>query len=157
MTLTPLQIIIAGVIFGHVVGKCILVRIYSKEKRPADTWPLWTLIIGVLWIVAWIIAQSSVPLSKSQTTLTIISIPNFSDLLGIISALFGSWFTYGITGFFWMFMNRGKYTSSWIKLFLTALNILSIAIGATICGVGLYTSGYSISQGTGGKSWSCGG
>lgn len=40
------------------------------------------------------------------------SIPNFNDLLGFVSALLASWFSFGVCGMFWLFMNKGKYTSS---------------------------------------------
>jgi hypothetical protein len=43
----------------------------------------WLGIISILWIIAFIIAES---------------IPTFNNLLGLISSLFASWFTYGIAG-----------------------------------------------------------
>lgn len=48
----------------------------------------------------------------------------FNDLLGLISAIFASWFTYGLSGFFWLFWNYGKYGDSRRKMGLTALNLL---------------------------------
>jgi hypothetical protein len=86
----------------------------------------WLAITLTLWVVAWIIAES---------------IPNFNDLLALISSLFASWFTYGISGSFWLFMNWGQYTKSWRKMTLTAVNLGLFAMGLGICGMGLYASG----------------
>lgn len=79
-----MQIVIAGVIFAHVTAKYIYLRLFARTKHlhsrgivATGTW----IGLGVgLWTVAWIIAES---------------IPDFSDLLGFISALFASWFSYG--------------------------------------------------------------
>jgi len=43
----------------------------------------WIAIIATLWIIAFVIAES---------------IPSFMDLLSLISSLFVSWFTYGLSG-----------------------------------------------------------
>jgi hypothetical protein len=89
--------------------------------------------------------------------LTTFSIPNFNDLLGVVSSLFASWFTYGVSGIFWLFINKGKWFSTPIKTFLTFVNWFLVILGATICGVGLYASAYTIhiSDGKIG-AWSCG-
>lgn len=101
----------------------------------------WIAIISVLWIIAWIIAES---------------IPVFNDLLGLISALFASWFTYGLSGVFWLFLNYGQWFSSPKKIALTILNVCIFFIGLAICGIGLYASGYAIHQDAGsGASWTC--
>lgn len=80
-------IVIAGVIYAHVASKYIYLRIFRGTKHMGTrTWLAvgsWLAIIGTLWIIAWIIAES---------------IPNFNDLLSLISSLFASWFTYGISG-----------------------------------------------------------
>lgn len=101
----------------------------------------WIAIISVLWLVAWIIAES---------------IPVFNDLLGLISALFASWFTYGLSGVFWLFLNYGQWFSSPRKIALTVLNIAIFFLGLAICGIGLYASGYAIHADAGkGASWTC--
>ena len=71
----------------------------------------------ILWTLAWIIAEA---------------IPSFNDLLGLISALFASWFTYGLSGVFWLFMNKGRYRESRRKMFLTGLNLTLVCVGAVI-------------------------
>jgi hypothetical protein len=100
----------------------------------------WAGITLTLWVIAWIIAES---------------IPDFNSLLGLISALFASWFTYGISGLFWLYLNWGNYTANWKKMSLTVLNCGIFGIGAAICGIGLYASGKSIHDSQTGDSWSC--
>lgn len=102
----------------------------------------WAGITLALWVVAWIIAES---------------IPNFNDLLALISSLFAAWFTYGLSGIFWLFLNWGGYTKNWKKMALTGVNVGLILIGGCLCGVGLYASGYAIhsEQLEGGSSWTC--
>ena len=78
---------------------------------------MWVLIVLVLWTIAWIIAEA---------------IPVFNDLLGLISSLFASWFTYGLSGVFWLYMNRGQYFKNPRKSALTVLNSLIFIIGAAI-------------------------
>lgn len=56
----------------------------------------------------------------------------FNDLLGLISALFASWFTYGLSGVFWLYMNHGQYFSNKKKMALTAVNFATFGIGAII-------------------------
>jgi hypothetical protein len=100
----------------------------------------WAGITLSLWVVAWIIAES---------------IPNFDSLLGLISALFASWFTYGSSGIFWLYLNWGNYILNWKKISLTILNVFIVCIGAAVCGIGLYASGKSIHDAPSGGSWSC--
>ena len=137
-------IIIAGVIYGHVASKYIYVRIFRgtrhMSKRTLLATGSWAAITLTLWIIAWIIAES---------------IPNFNDLLALISSLFASWFTFGISGIFWLFINKGQYFSSPTKIFLTFANIGLFLLGLSICGMGLYASGYSIHNSTSSSSWSC--
>ncbi|KAJ4987307.1 amino acid transporter [Stagonosporopsis vannaccii] len=137
-------ILLAGVIYGHVAAKYIYVRIFRGTRHMGSrTWLAigsWAAITLTLWVIAWIIAES---------------IPNFNSLLGLISALFASWFTYGMSGVFWLYLNRGNYTATWRKISLTALNLAIFGIGAAICGIGLYASGKSIHDSPSGGSWSC--
>ncbi|MCJ1355887.1 MAG: hypothetical protein MMC33_005879 [Icmadophila ericetorum] len=126
-------IVVAGVINGHVAAKYIYVRKFRNTKHirsnSAYTWCVWILITLILWTIAWIIAEA---------------IPVFNDLLGLISSLFASWFTYGLSGVFWLYMNYGRYRETRKKIFLTGLNSTIFVIGLTICVLGLYASGKSI-------------
>ncbi|KAL9103065.1 MAG: hypothetical protein Q9163_001863 [Psora crenata] len=126
-------IVIAGVINGHVAAKYVYVRLFRgtdrMSKRSWGSFGLWAIIVVILWIAAWIIAEA---------------IPVFNDLLALISALFASWFTYGLSGVFWLFLNKGRHFSSPRKIFLTILNAIIFCCGAAICGLGLYASGKAI-------------
>ncbi|EME39842.1 hypothetical protein DOTSEDRAFT_178667 [Dothistroma septosporum NZE10] len=138
-------IVIAGVIYANVAAKQIYLRIFRGSKHIHEkTWTgvgSWTAIIAILWIIAWVIAES---------------IPVFNDLNSLIVALFVSWFTYGIAGVFWLFMNYGKWFSNWKKTCLFVLNSFIFLLGGVICGVGLYATGKAIHDDTGkGASWSC--
>lgn len=137
-------IIIAGVIYGHVAAKYIYVRLFRGTKHMGKRTLLsvgsWAGITLALWTIAWIIAES---------------IPDFNDLLALISSLFAAWFTYGISGIFWLFLNRGGYTKNWRKMTLTAVNVGLVLMGCGICGMGLYASGYAIHKESSGASWSC--
>ncbi|KAJ5559769.1 Amino acid transporter transmembrane [Penicillium frequentans] len=138
-------IVIAGVINSHVAAKSIYIRIFAgtdrMHKRDWVAVGSWVGIAFVLWVVAWIIAMA---------------IPVFSDLLTLITALFGSWFTFIFTGIFGLHMNQGLWFASPRKMLLTFLNCFSICVGLILCGLGLYTSGKSIHDNTSGSgSFSC--
>ncbi|KAF2725864.1 aromatic and neutral aliphatic amino acid permease [Polychaeton citri CBS 116435] len=137
-------IIIAGVIYGHIAAKYIFVRILKGTKHINKRTKLsnlaWYGITLVIWIVAWIIAES---------------IPNFNDLLALVSALFASWFTYGLPGAFWLFLNKGQWFSNWKKICLFFANVGLFIIGLLLCVLGLWSSGEAIGNATGGHSWSC--
>lgn len=162
-------ILIAGVINGHVAAKFIYVRLFRgtdrMSKKSWGSFGMWAIIVVVLWTLAWIIAES---------------IPNFNNLLGLISALFASWFTYGFSGLFWLYLNYGKYRSTKKKMALTVANFLIFLIGALTvslslhtlsgfqveylltqyclekCALGLYASGKAIAEdSSGGRSFTC--
>lgn len=146
------KILLAGVIYGHVASKYVYVRLFRGTKHMAQRTLLsigsWAGITFTFWLIAWIIAES---------------IPNFNDLLALISSLFASWFTYGMSGIFWLFLNWGGdgrgwwkgYTRNWRKIILTVVNVVIVGIGAAVCGIGLYASGKAIHDESGNASWTC--
>ena len=81
---------------GHVAVKYLYVRIFRNDKdnimqqKTFRAYGAWILICTALWVIAWIIAEA---------------VPVFEDLLGLTGALFASWFTYGLSGMFWLKMN----------------------------------------------------
>lgn len=127
-------ILIAGVIYGHVASKYIYVRLFRGTKHMSQrTWLAvgsWMAITGVFWFIAFVIAES---------------IPNFNDLLSLISSLFASWFTYGLSGVFWLFLNKGKWGASKKNMALTAVNWGLVLLGLAIMVMGLYASGKAVS------------
>jgi len=138
------QIIIAGVIYGHVTAKLVYVRLFRGTPHMSTNTLLgfgsWVAITGIFWLVAFIIAES---------------IPNFKSLLALISSLFASWFTYGLSGVFWLFLNKGRWFSSPRKILLTLVNWGIVGVGAVVMGLGLYASGKSIHEAGGHGSWTC--
>ncbi|KAL4872265.1 hypothetical protein BDV12DRAFT_162614 [Aspergillus spectabilis] len=137
-------IIIAGVIYGHVASKYIYVRIFRgtdrMHKRDFVAVGSWVAIALSLWILAWIIASA---------------IPVFSNLLSLITALFASWFTYGLSGIFWLYMNKGLWFKNWKKISLTMVNLLAVTTGAVLCGMGLWVSGKALHDNPSSASFSC--
>lgn len=104
----------------------------KMSKRNLLSIGTWVGLAAVLWTLGWIIAEA---------------IPVFNNLLSLIVALFASWFTCkspvpclttsltrvdGLSGVFWLFINKGRYFASKRQIFLTILNILVFAIGAAI-------------------------
>ncbi|PYH45595.1 uncharacterized protein BP01DRAFT_340348 [Aspergillus saccharolyticus JOP 1030-1] len=134
----------AGVVNGHVGLKYIYVRIFRHSdrmgKRDFVAVGSWIAIGVSCWVIAWIIAEG---------------IPSFSNIVSLISSLFASWFTYGLSGVYWLHMNWGQWWSSPRKIALTILNIFIFCIGAVICGLGLYVSGKAIHDDASKSSFSC--
>ncbi|KAI9671418.1 MAG: hypothetical protein M1831_004327 [Alyxoria varia] len=142
---TP-TIVIAGVVYGHCGAKYLFVRIFrGKAELTSRGWKatsVWIGIVVAIWTLAWIIAQS---------------IPVFNDLLGLITALFASWFTYGLAGWLWLFLNYGRYGESKRKMLSTGLNVAIFLLGLVASSIGLYATGKSIHENKSGsgKPWSC--
>lgn len=136
-------IIISGVINGHVAVKYLYIRMCSKEMIRSRSWKsysIWVAILSVLWVVAWVIASA---------------VPIFNNLLGLISALFLSWFTYGISGYLWLYMHKGEWFSTKWNAFLTVINVTLVLIGCIIMSLGLYSSSLSIMKDNAGACFSC--
>ncbi|KAF7597151.1 hypothetical protein BBP40_009489 [Aspergillus hancockii] len=108
-------IVTGGVVVGHVASKLIYMRLLRMtgrmHKRDLLSVGTWVAIMLMLWSLAWIIAEA---------------IPVFSNMLTLICALFASWFSYGLCGLCWLFMNKGRYFKTWKKSLLTAVNITLI-------------------------------
>ncbi|RMJ25346.1 hypothetical protein PHISP_03788 [Aspergillus sp. HF37] len=140
----PTKIVIAGIIYCQVAGKYIYVRIFrgtdNMHKRTFKSIGTWVGLVTTLWILAWIIASA---------------VPVFNNLLSLIVALFASWFTFGLNGFFWLFLFWGRWFESPKKIFLTIANFIIIGIGACLCGVGLYVTGKAIHESEKTGAFSC--
>lgn len=103
------------------------------------------------------------------------AIPIFEQLLGLVSALFMAWFSYGLCGVMWIYMNWGMCLRGWMKRALFVLNVVSLLVvafvevgganmtaqfmvilGAGACGSGLYASGLETKMsGASGRPFSC--
>ncbi|KAK3185909.1 hypothetical protein K4F52_005364 [Lecanicillium sp. MT-2017a] len=122
-------IFISGSINTTVVGRYIHGRIYKNSIiRFINTprgWITWILLVTVVTIIAWVIAES---------------IPFFSDLLSISSSLFVSGFTYYFPPIMWvMLLKKGSFFSK-ENLWKTALNFVAAAVGLIVLVGGTYSS-----------------
>lgn len=121
-------IIVAGVIVALVAAKQIYKHVWYKQpKIMEEKWTLrangsWIAIAAAVWIAAFIIAGV---------------IPIFGSLIGLIGALFGTWFSLGFCSMFWLSMNwkgslRNSYRIDWKKTTLTVANVLIVLISAAL-------------------------
>lgn len=137
-------VVLPGNIYGHVAGKYIFARVFSGTKHLVKRTKLGTLgwlgVTAGIWIIAWIIAQS---------------IPVFNNLLGIVCALFASWFTYGIPGALWLWMHYGNWFTSPKKIVHFSLSAVLALMGLLLCVLGLWASGEAIAADSGGRPWTC--
>lgn len=122
-------IFISGSINGTVVGRFIHGRVYKNSViRYVNTtmgWVTWTVLIAVITLVAWIIAEA---------------IPFFSDLLSISSSLFISGFTYYFPAIFWfVLLKEGSVweRKNWLHF---GLSSLSMVVGLVVLVCGTYAS-----------------
>jgi amino acid permease len=137
-------IVIAGVIYGHVAAKYIFVRVFAGTKhvvKKTKTGTIgWIVITIGIWAIGFVIAES---------------IPVFSNLLGLLCALFASWFSYGLPGMFWLWMYYGEWFSSGKRIAMFVCNVLLVIIGTVICALGLWSSGEAIATDSGTSPWTC--
>ncbi|KAI9038225.1 putative amino acid transporter [Aspergillus affinis] len=137
-------VVFSGVIHGHVASKYVYVRMlrgssqmHNRSFRSVGAW----LGIGfVVWVIAWVVAES---------------IPVFNDMLGLISSLFGSWFSYGLPAIFGLGMNKGQLFSSPRRSCVTIIQLTVVGMACAICGLGLYVTGKSIHETSQSSSWTC--
>ncbi|KAK1144226.1 hypothetical protein N8T08_005639 [Aspergillus melleus] len=137
-------IVIAGVVLGHVAIKNVYVRLFRHtdimHRRDFRGIGAWVGLATAFWVIAWVIAEA---------------IPVFSNLLSLVSALFASWFSFGLPGIFWLYMYWGNYFTSTKKTLLTLANVGLVLIGGTICVCGLWVSGVAIHNDGSKSSFSC--
>ncbi|KAH8725335.1 amino acid transporter [Phaeosphaeriaceae sp. PMI808] len=83
-----------SLVFGHTSIKFIFVEVlrmmkikHEYDRNTKRTWGIWIGIGTIFWILAFVLANA---------------IPIFDSILSISSALFVSWFTFGISGVMWL-------------------------------------------------------
>ena len=123
-------IFISGSINGTVVGRYIMDRAFPNSPiryvQGARGWAVWVSLITVVTIIGWIIAEA---------------IPFFNALLGLISALFISGFTFYFPALFWFqLVKTGKWNENAKNISLSILNVLVFLIGIAVLGCGTYAS-----------------
>lgn len=137
-------LIFLGVLYASVSARFIFFRIFPRDSvhRTSHTvtgWGVWAMILVVLWILAFIIAEV---------------IPFFSDLLSLMSSLFDSFFGFIFWGVAYLRLRHEKYGPGFwknrgIKGYLgLILNLIIIAIGIFFLTAGTYVSlpSFSISS-----------
>lgn len=123
-------IFISGSINATVAGRYIIGRAFKNSPiRFINTgagWGVWIALLVVQVVIAWVIAEA---------------IPFFSDLLGIISALFISGFSFYFPALFWFILiKEGKWYEGWKNITLSILNALCFIIGMAVLGCGTYAA-----------------
>ncbi|KAK4952985.1 hypothetical protein LTR10_008690 [Elasticomyces elasticus] len=123
-------IFISGSINSTVVGRYILNRALPNSDirliHSAKGWAVWLALIAAITVIAWVIAEA---------------IPFFSALLGIISSLFISGFTFYFPALFWFqLIKEGKWYVGWKNITLSIVNALVFCIGIITLGCGTYAS-----------------
>ena len=121
---------ISGSINATVVGRYILDRTFpnSTIKYINDKcgWIIWLVLVGLITIFGWVIAEA---------------IPFFSALLGLISSVFISGFSYYWPALFWFqLVKQDKWYKGWHNISLSMMNALVFLIGMAILGCGTYAS-----------------
>ncbi|CAN9409628.1 unnamed protein product [Alternaria alternata] len=139
-------IIVAGVVNGSVATKYIYFRVWKGTSvAHANSWlslGSWGAICTGAWLISWILAEA---------------VPNFTLLLGLMGALFGSWFSYALPPLMWLWHNRKnrKLFSSKSQTAFTMLNLFIVILGVLIFGLGMWSSGWALNYGSGSKVFSC--
>ncbi|PSN61324.1 hypothetical protein BS50DRAFT_504747 [Corynespora cassiicola Philippines] len=121
-----------SLVFGHTSIKYVFVEVlrYLKAEDEYDrntkrSWIIWLGIGTIFWTLAFILANA---------------IPLFDSILSVSSALFVSWFTFGISGVMWLYINWDNQFNGWRKTSMALLNWLIIALTLFMNGVGLWAS-----------------
>ncbi|KAF1940872.1 hypothetical protein EJ02DRAFT_512839 [Clathrospora elynae] len=137
-------IIVAGVVNGSVACKYIYFRVWQgTDIVHTNSWKSlgsWWGICAGCWFGSWILAEA---------------VPNFNLLLGLIAALFGSWFSYALPPMFALYQHKGRWFATKGRTALTILNFIVIGLGIAIFCLGMWSSGWELNHGSGGKVFSC--
>lgn len=87
---------------------------------------IWLVLIAGLTLIAWVIAEA---------------IPFFNALLGLISSLFISGFTFYFPALFWFsLIKEGKWNANAKNIVLSVVNVVVLCIGLVVLVGGAYAS-----------------
>jgi hypothetical protein len=130
-------IFISGSINSTVVGRYIIDRAFPRSPirfiNNARGWSVWLALIACITVIAWVVAEA---------------IPFFNALLGLISSLFISGFTFYFPALFWFqLIKEGKWYRGWRNITLSIVNALVFCIGLAVLGCGTYASVQDIMNG----------
>ncbi|KAK3670138.1 hypothetical protein LTR78_009985 [Recurvomyces mirabilis] len=128
-------IFISGAINSTVVARFIMDRAFANNARvryvhSTKGWIIWISLIAGITLISWVIAEA---------------IPFFNALLGLISSLFISGFTFYFPAIFWFkLVKQGKWNQGAKNISLSILNGFIFCIGLIVLGCGTYASVESI-------------
>ncbi|WVQ72141.1 hypothetical protein IAR50_001686 [Cryptococcus sp. DSM 104548] len=141
---------VTGTLYLHLPAKYIFLRMMKKSKHlTANTpthWAVWLSCVFTCVMIAYVIASA---------------IPVFGSLVGLIGALFGSFFCIMLMGATWIFDHRDKIRQnpSWKVKCLLGFNIFVIVLGFYLMISGTWGAAKDIADSyaaDGGTSpWSC--
>jgi len=129
-------IVYLGSLYSSVTARFLFFRIFAKsEHRYTNTfkgWFVWSGIIAVTWVLAFIIAEI---------------IPFFSDMLSLMSSLFDGWFgfIYWAMCYLILYPPSERWNGTW-RSAETLLNYFFILFGLYMTVAGTYVSVESIIQ-----------
>ncbi|KAK4962681.1 hypothetical protein LTR10_000308 [Elasticomyces elasticus] len=123
-------IFISGSINTTVLARLIIDRAFKdSEIRFVNSkagWLVWIALVAVITVLSWVVAEA---------------IPFFSALLGLISSLFISGFSFYFPALFWFrLIKKGKWNASRHNVCLSIVNAVVLVIGVAILGCGTYAS-----------------
>ncbi|MCJ1475612.1 hypothetical protein MMC13_004275 [Lambiella insularis] len=132
-------LIFLGVLYASVSARFVFFRIFEGTRHKGNHtvvgWASWAGILGLTWILAFIIAEV---------------IPFFSDLLALMSSLFDSFFGFIFWGVAYFRMRNADFGPGWYSkrglrgYWGTFLNVVIILIGLFMLTAGTYASVDSI-------------
>lgn len=123
-------IFISGSINSTVVARFVLDRTFPnspiKYINNLSGWIVWITLIATITIVGWVIAEA---------------VPFFNDLLGLISALFVSGFTFYFPAMFWFYLlGEGEWNANAKNIMLSIVNASIFLIGMVVLFAGSYAT-----------------
>ncbi|KZT21664.1 hypothetical protein NEOLEDRAFT_1181504 [Neolentinus lepideus HHB14362 ss-1] len=124
--------LIAGSLYSHTAAKLVFMRFFRRTRHVHSH----TVLGWVCWILLCLLAVG-------VAAVLAIAVPIFSYLIGIVAAVFASWYTYGLAGFFWLhdtYHLEGGWKAISRRWIGTIFALLTILMGAFICGAGTYVS-----------------
>ncbi|KAF2721895.1 hypothetical protein K431DRAFT_319981 [Polychaeton citri CBS 116435] len=130
-------IFISGSINGTVAGRYIIARMFPNSQikyiNTKQGWMVWIVLIAAITIIGWVIAEA---------------IPFFSALLGIISSLFISAFSFSFPALFYFhILSDGNWFRGWKAISLSLINFGVLIFGIAVLGCGTYASVQDIVNG----------
>ncbi|KAF2278677.1 uncharacterized protein EI97DRAFT_440210 [Westerdykella ornata] len=123
-------IFISGSINSIVLCRYVMDRAFAHSPirfvSSARGWAVWLSLLAVVTVLAWVVASA---------------IPFFNALLGLISSLFISGFTFYFPALFWFqLVKQGKWNRDWRNVGLSVVNGVVFLIGMILLGCGTYAS-----------------